>query len=80
LFGVGAKTFHLALAVSRYGAFIDLEIEPPLMNDAEKSLIPLQAVAAEHAPRLDVVQITQLIQHKIPKGIVFHFPLLLGTP
>lgn len=72
LFGVGPKRFHLALSVFRDGRFVDFKIQTALVDNAEKRFVLIKAVAAEHAPRLDIVQIAQLIQNKIFERIVFN--------
>jgi hypothetical protein len=72
LFGVGPKRFHLALSIFRDGRFVDLKIQTALVDNAEKCFVLIEAIAAEHAPRRDIVQITQLIQNQIFERIVFH--------
>jgi len=72
LLGVGPKRFHLALSIFRDGRFVDFKIQTALVDNAEKCFVLIKAVAAEHAPRLDIVQIAQLIQHKILERIVLN--------
>ena len=58
---VGAEGFHFALAIFANRRFINLKIQLSLVKNAEESLVPIQPVAAKHPPRLDSVQLPQLI-------------------
>src|SRR3990172_5377618 len=52
---------------------VGLEVEAPVVDDAEEVRPKVEAVAAEHGPAAYVLQGTQLVEHVIPVGIYFSF-------
>jgi hypothetical protein len=70
LFGIWPKRFHAMPAIGSDGGVVGFEVKPSAMNDAEKNLVSMEAEAAEHAPRLDALQLLQLIEDKILERLV----------
>src|SRR5207342_3134822 len=64
------KRFHFSLAIFANRRFINFKIQLSLVKDAEESLVPIEPVATKHAPRVDAVQVLQLIQNKILERFV----------
>ena len=62
---VGTEGFHLVLAIGSNRTLADLEEQFALVNDPEKGLVSIQPIAAEYAPCLNRLQISQLIENKI---------------
>ena len=72
LSGVRPEGFHFFLSIFRRGCLIRLKVKPAFEDDPKESFVLMETVAAEHAARLDILHVTQLIQHEIFEGVVFH--------
>src|SRR4029434_3548557 len=65
MFCVGAERFHFPLSIFADRRFINFKIQLSLVKDAEKGFVFIEPMAAEHPSRLDIIQFSQLIEHKI---------------
>ncbi|MEK6608135.1 MAG: hypothetical protein AABZ30_10775, partial [Myxococcota bacterium] len=61
--GPGAEP-HVLVAALGVGA----EEQPVAPHDREKHLARVQAVPAEHPPRLDLAKVAELVQHEVDEA------------
>src|SRR3989304_263618 len=71
---------HSATPVFLPRRLVGLEVESPVVDDAEEILPQGEAVSAEHRPAAYSLQGAQLIDHEIPIGIFFLFCAHDGKP
>ena len=70
LFVVGSERFHALFLVEADRFRRDFEVEPALMDDAEKCSALVESIPAEHRAAGDAAQIGQLIQHVVFESVM----------